>query len=202
MKPVASTSRKGSREQAPAFLVVAAIGGPRLLRDARNGCVEGVRGENGSQQVFLRTRTVATERADPISCDENLVVGAGFHTFVRDHWEALGGSPATVSFAAPSPPEAMRFYVHPVASEDVGGCLAQQLRLSVASRYGGLLPHIDVLYDAVSLRLQRYEGMSNVGDGNAPNVVVRIEFPQHERDMKATTAAAAAMPLTGTCPLS
>ncbi|MEO7326154.1 MAG: hypothetical protein ABIW82_15115 [Dokdonella sp.] len=175
------------------------------LRDARNGYVEGVREDHGSRQVFTRASDTASERSATINGDKNLIVDAGFDAFVRTHWDALASTPATILFVVPSRLEAMRFQVRHVGEEHAGARIAQRFRLSFASWYGSLLPHIDVVYDAVSRRLLRYEGISNVRDGNARNVVVRIEFPQSERDMQATQtqfAAAAAMPLTGTCPLS
>lgn len=175
------------------------------LHDARNGYVEGVRGDNGSRQVFTRTSNATVERSAAIGGNDNLIVDAGFDAFVRTHWDTLGSRPATVSFVIPSRLEAMRFQVRDVGEERLGTRIARRFRLSLASWYGGLLPHIDVFYDATSRRLLRYEGISNLRDANARNVVVRIEFPQREHDVQPTAAdiaTAAGTPLTGICPLS
>lgn len=175
------------------------------LRDARSGYVEGVRGDHGARHVFMRTSDAGIERSAAIDADDNLIVDAGFDAFVRDRWDAIGSSPLTVSFVVPSRLEAMRFRLRHVGEERLGTFAAQRFRLSLASWYGGLLPHVDAIYDTASRRLLRYEGISNLRDANGRNVVVRIEFPQAEHDLQATPgdiAAAAALPLTGTCPLS
>lgn len=205
MKPVASASRNGSREQALVFFVVAAIGGSLLLRDAHNGHVECVREDHGAPQVAPCTSAAATERYAATKDDKNLVANGGFDAFVGNHGDALTSSPATVSFVVPIRLEAMHLQVHHIGDENVGARLVRRSRLSVAGWSGGLLLQFDTFHGAVSPRWLRVEGMSNVGDGNAHNVVVHIPFPPHKCGMHATTAnvaTIASMPLTRTRPLS
>jgi hypothetical protein len=175
------------------------------LLDARNGYEEGVRSDGAERLVFVRADARAGRRSAPLDGGSDLVVDAGFDAFVHDQWGALKGAAASVEFVVPSRLEALRFQVRRVGEERIGGRLTQRFRLSLASWYGGLLPHIDVVYDDATHRLLRYEGISNVRDAKARNVSVRIEFPPQEHDSRASAAdieAAAAAPLTGTCTLS
>jgi len=175
------------------------------LVDARDGYSEGVRGKGNAREVYVRSNAVAPERTAELKDHSALVVDAGFDAFVRSHWDALNGSAATLDFLVPSRLGAMNFQVSRIGAEKVDGRDAQRFRLALARWYGGLLPHIDVVYDDATRNLVRYEGMSNMRDASARNLVVRIEFPTAERDTQATpadVAAAASAPLTGTCPLS
>jgi len=175
------------------------------LLDARDGYSEGVRGKDGAREVYVRSSAAAPERTAQLKDHAGLVVDAGFDAFVRSHWDALNGAAATLDFLVPSRLGAMNFQVSRIGAEKVAGHDAQRFRLSLARWYGSLLPHIDVVYDDATRHLLRYEGMSNVRDANARNLVVRIEFPPMERDTQATPAdvsAAASAPLNGTCPLS
>lgn len=187
--------RATSSAQAPDFDLV----------DARSGYTEGVRGNGDSREVFVRTSIDAPERTAALEGHADLVVDAGFDAFVRNHWDALKNSSTSLAFVVPSRLGAMNFEVGRIGAETVDGRPAQRLRLAIGSWYGRLLPHIDVVYDDATRHLLRYEGTSNVRDAKARNVVVRIEFPPSQRDTRATAAdvaAAAAVPLTGTCPLS
>lgn len=175
------------------------------LLDARTGYTEGVRGSGDRREVYVRTSAGAPERTAALQDHAELVVDAGFDAFVRDHWDVLNGSATSLAFVVPSRLGAMKFEVSRVGAETVDGRPAQRLRLALGTWYGGLLPHIDVVYDNATRHLLRYEGTSNVRDASARNVVVRIEFPPAQRDSQATAAdvaAAATVPLTGTCPLS
>lgn len=127
------------------------------LRDAPSGYVKVVRGKNGARQRFMRPSDTVIERSATIRSDGYSIADAGFEAFVHNHWDALHSSPARGSCVVPSRLEAILPQGHHVGDERVGVPTAQGFRLSVASWYGGLLPH---------------------------------------------TAAATAMPLTGTRPLS
>ncbi len=187
--------RAGANAQAPDFDLV----------DARTGYSEGVRGDGNARQVFARTDRQSMERAATFASGADNVVDAGFDAFVRSHWDALAATAVPLSFVVPSRLAPLRFEARRLGDETVDGVAARRLRLSLASWYGGLLPHIDVWYTLDTQRLLRYEGISNVHDANGKNVVVRIEFPPQQRDTGATSAevsAAAAVPLNGTCGLS
>ena len=68
--------------------------------------------------------------------------------------------------------------------------------------YGFAAPPLRVTYDRDSRRLRRFEGVSNLRDGNGGTQTVRIEFPP-EAILPAPTRqdldAASATPLTGRC---
>lgn len=187
--------RAGTNAQAPDF----------DLTDVRSGYTEGVRSDGGSREVFSRTNRQSPERTAVFKSGADTVIDAGFDAFVRSHWDALATASVPLSFVVPSRVASLRFEARRIADESVDGVAARRLRLSLASWYGGLLPHIDVWYTLDTQRLVRYEGISNVHDAHGKNVVVRIEFPRQQRNTDSTPAevdAAVAVPLTGTCRLS
>ena len=185
-----------SNAQAPDFVLV----------DARNGYSEGVRSKGDAREVFVRANKTAAERVAPIRIQAETVIDAGFDAFVRTHWDALSGTRATpLSFVVPSRLAALDFNVRRIDDETIDGHAVRRFRLALASWYGGLLPHIDILYGVGTRRLRRYEGIGNVRDIDAHNLDVRIEFTAQKRDLPASAAdiaAAAAAPLTGVCPLT
>jgi hypothetical protein len=114
------------------------------LLDARNGYTEGVRGKGEAREVFVRANASAPERMATLEDHADLVVDAGFDAFVRTHWDALNRSAAALDFV-PSRLGAMNFEVSRIGAETIDGQAAQRFRLALASWYGGLLPHIDVV---------------------------------------------------------
>ena len=176
------------------------------LDDARDGFDEGVRTQAGIQQVFVHPRADAAERSAVVAKNGDTVIDAGFDAFVRDHWDALAAANGKValSFVVPSRLTALDFQVSHIGEERIGGREARRFRLGLARWYGGLLPHIDVVYDIAARRLLRYEGVSNIRDANARNLDVRIEFPFSENLLPASDAEIAAATnaaLSGGCNL-
>ena len=53
-------------------------------------------------------------------------------------------------------------------------------RLELGRRFGFLLPHIDVRYDAQTRALRRYVGLSNLRDARGDNFKASIDFPQQQ----------------------
>lgn len=175
------------------------------LLDARNRYSEGVRGKGDAREGYIRASANAPERTAALEDHADLVVDAGFDAFVSSHLDASDGPVKSLASVVPSRLGAMKFVVCRVGAETVDHRPAQRLHHSIGSWYGRLLPHIDMVYDDATRHLLRDEGTSSVRDANARNVVVRIVFPPCQRDTQATAAdvaAAAAVPLTGTCPLS
>ena len=173
--------------------------------DARDGFSEGVRSQDGARRVFLRAGTDVPERSAVFTAGSDTVIDAGFDTFVRTHWDALAEATALpIAFLVPSRLAPLEFSVRRVGDERIDGRNARRFRLALARWYGGLLPHIDVVYDALTHTLLRYEGIGNIRGTDARNLDVRIDFPAGARVKGvgiADITAAAATALNGTCRL-
>lgn len=167
------------------------------VTDARDGYRTGVQTTAAGREAFLQAR--AGQRARRAALPAGAVVDAGFDAFIRTAWDRLGGKGrVAVPFLVPSRLQAMDFQVEARPLRAAG---ARVFRLSLASWIGGVLPHIDVTYDAATRTLLRFQGMSDVRDGRGRNLVVDIRFPPELRRQAPASAleAAAALPLDGTC---
>ncbi len=173
--------------------------------DARDGFSEGVRSQDGARRVFLRASADAPERSAVFTTASDTVIDAGFDTFVRTHWDALADATALpIVFLVPSRLAPLGFSVRRIGDERIDGRDARRFRLVLARWYGGFLPHIDVVYDALTHTLLRYEGIGNIRGADARNLDVRIDFPSNARVSDvgvADIAAAASTALNGTCRL-
>ena len=173
------------------------------LFDGRGGYHEGVRTLDGRRQVFEQASTRATERRAALTSPPNAVIDAGFDAFVREHWDALsrtGISP--VPFLVPSALDYLNLSARPLRDDDSQGADLRWFRLSLASWYGFVLPHIDLAYDKQTHQLREYRGVSNIRDGNGRNLSVTIQFPPSGRRADVGAAEvdqAAHRPLTGRC---
>jgi hypothetical protein len=167
------------------------------MRDARDGFRSGVATTPGGREVFVRHS--AGQRRRSAALPSGAVVDAGFDAFIRQAWGRLaGGAAIEVPFLVPSRLKAMNFRLQPQPAAADG---LRVFRLSLASWIGGVLPHIDVTYDAATRTLLRFTGMSDVRDGRGDNLVVDIRFPPQQRrsaDLAALEAAANTA-LDGTC---
>lgn len=174
------------------------------LIDGRSGYLESVRSKGTSREISVRSSTDAKLRTAILPAAAHLVVDSGFDAFVQAQWGYLEDGSMTLSFVVPSRLQAMRFEVRRIGEETIDHRAVVRFRLELASWYGGLLPHVDVLYDAKTHVLRRYEGVSNLRDADAKNIRVRIEFPLAERNRVdiADLERATAVALSGTCRLS
>jgi hypothetical protein len=157
--------RYGDDPYAPSF----------LLEDARSGYREGAERTADGLRVAWSAPGEAESTALVRSGD--LVADAGFDEWVRSAWAPLSsGETLSLDFLVPSRLRTYRFDVESIAAEDPG---LRAFRLRLGGWFGRLLPSIEVAYDATSLRLVRFEGLSNLRDdaGDAP-MKVRIDFPE------------------------
>ncbi|WP_373790380.1 hypothetical protein [Achromobacter insuavis] len=166
------------------------------LFDQRDGYREGVSSRGAERHAYVQARASATTRSQALPPAEDAVIDAGFDAWLRAHWDP----PATpLRFLVPS-----RLALMPleVQARDVPGQREGVFRLRLDAWYGFAAPPLRVTYDRDSRRLRRFEGPSNLRDGNGGTQTVRIEFPADaelapptQQDMD----AAAATPLTGRC---
>jgi hypothetical protein len=177
------------------------------LIDGRGGYREGVRTRDGRREVFAQADAHSPEHSAqlPLPPPPNAVIDAGFDAFIRQHWDTLSGSGVSpVQFLVPSELRYLDFSARVLRDSRADGADVRWFRLSLASWYGFVLPHIDVGYDAQTRELREYRGLSNIRDGDGRNVRVDIRFPPSERRTDVSAAQverAAAMPLTGRCML-
>lgn len=143
------------------------------MLDARWNYREGVRRRGNAREAYVQRSADLPEKARELVLPADAVIDAGFDEFVRRHWlELAAGKSLDFPFLVPSRRTFFEFKV--VALADDPHVL--RIRLSLGAWYGFLLPHIDVVYDRDTRRLQKYEGMSNVRDENLKNYIVRTQF--------------------------
>jgi len=175
------------------------------LFDARNGYHEGVRTRDGRREVFQQVNAQAPERHAALASPPNAVIDAGFDAFVRAHWDALSaGGMSPVPFLVPSELGYLNFSARLLRDEDARDGQLRWFRLSLASWYGFVLPHIDIAYDKRTQQLREYKGVSNIRDRKGRNLNVLIQFPPSERRTDVSDAEvdrAMHRPLTGRCVL-
>lgn len=168
------------------------------LLDGRDGYREGVRTRNGMREVYVQPVAGKAERNQPLPQGSGQVIDAGFDTYVRKHWDAMGpAQPRSVRFLVPSRMESMDFRLSTLAS-DAG---TRRYRLALDAWYAGVLPSITVTYDASERRLLRFEGIGNIRDAAGDYPAVRIEFPANKRvtSTRAEIQNAARTPLAKGC---
>jgi hypothetical protein len=177
------------------------------LFDARVGYREGVRSLDGRREVFAQSDARSPERRAvlPSPAPPNAVIDAGFDAFVRAHWDTLSRSSVSpVLFLVPSELRYLDFSARMLRDEHADGGDVRWFRLSLASWYGFVLPHIDLAYDLQTHELRQYSGVSNIRGADGHNLRVTIRFPPSERRTgvaQTDVQRAAGMPLTGRCVL-
>ena len=171
-----------------------------VLDDGRTGFQEGVRTEGGKRIVFVRKEKGAAEQTATLDTSPMPVVDAGFDDYIRAHWSELGANVSkTIPFVIPSRLGTMKFRVKREADTTIEGRKARHYRLSLDSRIGFALPHIDVDYDASTRELLRFDGIANMHASGGDNVKARILIdPAKYRDVRDMTAAEE-LPLDGHC---
>lgn len=161
--------------------------------DARDGYRSGVVTESGGREAFMREDAGQPRRSAALAA--GTVVDAGFDAFIRQAWDRFASEAAVeMPFLVPGRLRTMRFRLQarPASTPD-----RRMFRLSLASWVGGVLPHVDVTYDAATRTLLRFQGLSDVRDGRGGNVTADIRFPPQRR----RTTDAAALRSAGTVAL-
>lgn len=165
------------------------------LYDQRDGYREGVDTRLGRRTVYVQARAGAPMRSRPLPAVADAVVDAGFDAWLRANWQPPA---APLHFLVPSRLEWMPLTVQARAA----GEGERSFRLRLDAWYGFAAPALRVTYDSASRRLRRFEGPSNLRDGNGGTQTVRIEFPADAvRPPPAAQDldAAAATPLVSRC---
>ncbi|MDG9967876.1 hypothetical protein N7638_07530 [Achromobacter mucicolens] len=166
------------------------------LYDQRDGYREGVDTRQGVRTVYVQPRAGAPMQHRTLPLVDDAVVDAGFDAWLRANWQPPARPPR---FLVPSRLDWMPLTVQ---ARDAASQAERSFRLRLDAWYGFAAPTLRVTYDIPSRRLLRFEGPSNLRDGNGGTPVVRIEFPADairpppsKRDLE----AAAATPLVARC---
>lgn len=147
------------------------------LVDARSGYREGVRERDGAREVYVQRSREKPEQSAPLRPPADAVIDTGFDAFVQRHWsELVRGDALRFDFLVPSRRTFFAFQAAKVANPAATPPGAVTFRLSSATWFAFLLPHIDVSYDQATRQPVRYEGLSNVRDDNGKNYRVRFEY--------------------------
>lgn len=166
------------------------------LYDQRDGYREGVDSRHGARYVYVQAHAGAPMQSQKLRAVDDAVVDAGFDAWLRANWQPPA---APLRFLLPSRLDWMPLTVQ---ARDAAGQGERSFRLRLDAWYGFAAPALRVTYDSASRRLLRFEGPSNLRDGNGGTQTVRIEFPADAirpppsaQDME----AAAATPLVSRC---
>lgn len=166
------------------------------LYDQRDGYREGVDSRHGARYVYVQAHAGAPMQSQKLRAVDDAVVDAGFDAWLRANWQPPA---APLRFLLPSRLDWMPLTVQ---ARDAAGQRERSFRLRLDAWYGFAAPALRVTYDSASRRLLRFEGPSNLRDGNGGTQTVRIEFPADAirpppsaQDME----AAAATPLVSRC---
>lgn len=167
------------------------------------GYREGVRSTAAGRQVFVQRGAQARERSAPLAASPAPVADAGFDAYIQRHWDVLGEHATSVSFLLPSRLRTYEVRIQRIADQSIDGRAARTYRISLASWFGFVLPHVDASYDAASHQLLRLNGLGNIRGANGRNLDVRVDFAPADRDPDRLAAAQAALGdrLDGRCEL-
>ncbi|MEZ5455571.1 MAG: hypothetical protein R3F04_05590 [Lysobacteraceae bacterium] len=149
-----------------------------VLQDAARGTVEGAVLTASAASSF-RFEPDNVERVHSLSPDEIQVVDAGFDVWIEQSWmELLEGGEQRVPLLIPSRGESYRFSVQAKTSAVLDHVEHTVVEARLASWIGFWLPKIEVTYRLHDRWLRRFEGPTNLRDGDNQLLTVRIEFPQ------------------------
>jgi len=146
------------------------------LVNAENGHVEGARGADELLNVHFRQFSDSDVRAASVETPQNGIIDAGFDRFIELHWDSLAaGDVIEREFLIPSQLDFYTFEVERARTESLDD-YAFELRIKSMFLQMFVQPVL-VHYDSRTRSLLRYEGISNIRNGEGENFDVRIEFP-------------------------
>ena len=150
------------------------------LVNAENGHVEGARGADELLDVHFRQLSDSDVRAASVATPQNGIIDAGFDRFIELHWDSLvAGDVIEREFLIPSQ---LDFYTFEVERAKTEGLDDYAFELRIKSMFLQMFVQpVLVHYDSRTRSLLRYEGISNIRNGEGENFDVRIEFPSPTR---------------------
>lgn len=152
------------------------------LSDRRARYSEGARRRGSKVELNRRSGSAAIERAT-VSLPDNAVIDSGFDEFVRTHiGQLLQGRPVKLKFLVAGELDSFSFKAHELKKVQWNGRAAYHLRVEHDSFFVRmLLAPILLWYDAETMRLLEYRGISNIKDENGARFDARIVYPPQSR---------------------
>ncbi len=151
------------------------------MQDRRTGYREQVM-RTGQSMTLIKTPVKQNSETEVISGSSinEVIIDAGFNSYVTRHWEALlSGKTMRFEFASVDRLDLLKLQVKHVGSSNENGFAIERFEMNAANFVIRLLlDPIQVDYYADSRELFRYQGISNMKDVEGGNYSVRIEFPR------------------------
>ena len=154
------------------------------FKDMRNGYEEGSRVDGDQVHVYFRDSLRAPREEKHLRVPEPRVVNGGLIPFLKQNWKVLeAGGRLPFNMVVPARLDYYRFVAYgdstlvPSGKETRGRkCRAVVIEPQNAL-LRALLPSIVCVYDVATLRLVRYQGISNIADAKGRSLRVRIDYP-------------------------
>lgn len=149
------------------------------LVDARNGYREGAEVRGNRIRVYSGGSPDDPYRETWLDVPEPVVVDAGFHFFVEQHFDKLlSGEKMKFHFVAPSQLDYFSFRVYKDKSLTYGGRPAVLMKMDIDNVFLRLfVDPIQLIYDVETRKLRLYQGISNIYNEEGKSYKVKMEFP-------------------------
>jgi hypothetical protein len=148
--------------------------GSYIFRDLRANYKDGARVETDRIMVFRKSDPQEPLKKNALQRTANQIVGQGFNHFISENLEAImAGQILHVRLVLPSRLNQYDFRIRGLKVEND----TAYVRLEIDNWFLRLLaPHVDAEYCAITGRLLRYEGISNLTDGSGKHKKVVITY--------------------------
>lgn len=155
-----------------------------IFKDLRNGYEEGARVGASSIRVHFKDSDKAELRSKDIQVPEPCIINGGLGGFVKQHWtDLLAGKRVGFNMVIPARLDFFRFVAYvdakrSIPAKEAAGRAHKAVVIEPqSSMLRMLLPAIVLFYDVKSLRMIRYQGISNVADPKGRSLRVRVDYP-------------------------
>ena len=150
-----------------------------LQKDLRDGSMEGAQVSGNTVTLVYKKNTDTPQKSKTLTVPSPLVVDGGFNYFVKKHWAAmLLGKQVTFNFAVPSQLDYFAFRIQKQSETIYNGKKAIIIKMDADSYIiRQLVDPVLLTYDTETMRLMKYEGISNISDSNGKNYQVQLTYP-------------------------
>ena len=156
-------------ESSPAF----------LQEDMRDGYMEGAEIEGEIVKLLYKKNKNEALKTKELSIPEPVVIDGGFNNFVKKNWKQIQeGSSIKFNFAVPSQLDYFTFRVKKEHESICNGKKAVVFKMEADNfLIRQLVAPIILTYDVNTMRLMKYEGLSNINDGKGKSYQVKLTYP-------------------------
>lgn len=154
--------------------------------DYRNGQLIAAKpAEASTIEVLYRADLKAEQLRDTIEKSENLVIDAGFNTYIIDNWDVLQtGVELNIDFVVPARMSTIGMMINARDCEpDVARCFSVSPRNFLLKF---LVDEIELKYSIDTKRLMMFRGLSNISDasGSGQKVQIYYEYPGQQQSQQ------------------